>query len=265
MLAIVGISLSFTGVGAIAGVPIAATGAGIGVAGGITTGVTVVVETVLKKIGIKQVEEDLKRDFFNAERIKIILSRAADDPDFAARWQIDLVDGVAVANLIQKVAKLGITTAIGMLRAVGRVATAGLHVAGLVLSAIVIPFDIAQLIFSSIKIHTKKPSALIEDFRSKADTLEKDLKVFLIENGNFQLVFTRDGWWTYIVVNQRQLRSFRQRIENDLIFAQLEEFGDIIESGKGDIPTSIQQKMQDEWYSHHNELKQQILKETRNL
>ena len=267
-MTIVGLGLSLTGVLAPVGVPLAIAGAGVGIAGGATTGITVAVESVLKKLGIQEVQEDLRKDYFKAEQIKVLLSRAALNPQLAKKWQIDVAEAVSAGNLIPKIAKLGLTTAAGIRVAlgVGRAATtAGLHIAGLIFAAAVIPLDLAQLVISSMKVHRKEPSELIKDLRSTADTLERELKVYLIDRGHFQLIHTIDDHWVYIVVHAENLVKVKQQCKYGMVFADMERYGAIIESGEGDLPDDIKKKMQTEWYLYYDTFLAETLQESLNL
>ena len=263
-MTIVGISLSFTGVGAIVGVPLALAGAGIGVAGGATTGLTVAVEHLLQKYGIEEVQRDLTLDHFKAEQIKVVLVRAAVNPEFAERWQIDPSQIIGASNILPRLAKLGVTTAAGVRLAYGigrATTTVGLHVAGLVLAAAVIPLDLAQMVVSSIRIHKKEPSKVVKDIRKMADDLEKQLRIYLIVECYFQLVHTNAGEWAYVVIRPKMMQHFKDALADGFNMEQLERFGEIIESGEGDIPSEVRKKIQDEWYSPYDEVLAEALEE----
>ena len=65
------------------------------------------------------------------------------------------------------------------------VETAGLHIAGLAVAASLIPLDLYQMIVSSIKIHHKKLSEIVQGIFTTADDLETELKLFLITEHYF--------------------------------------------------------------------------------
>jgi len=267
VLAIVGISLSFTGVGAFVGVPLAITGAGVGAAGGATTGISAVVGAVLQKNGVQEVQEDLQLYYFKSEQIKVILVRAAKNPNFAKKWNIHASHLIDVGKVIPRLVKLGVTTAAGVRVSLGigrATTTTGLHVAGFVLAASVIPLDLAQMIISSIRIHKKEPSNVVKDILDLADSLEKQLRLFLIEGGYFQFINTNDGQWAYIRVHARKLNQFRNELVHGYTLAQLEGYGVIVEKGEGEVPSDIEKKMQDEWYSHYDEMVAQAPQEELN-
>lgn len=256
-MAIAGLSLSLTGVGAVVGVPLALTGTGIGIAGGATTGITIGVEAISKKFGLEKVNEVLATDYFKAEQIKVLLCRAADDNDISRKWKIDPVDIASVQSLLPKMAEVGLATSVGVRVAlsVGRTAaTTGLHVAGLVFAALVIPVDIAQMVASSIQIHKNEASQVIKDINQCADFLEKELKIFLIEGKYFQLIHTIDGYWAYIVIFAECMEFFKTFIEYGLSLANLEDVSYIVQSGEGDVPDDVKKKIQDEWYCHTDEV-----------
>ena len=264
LLAAVGLGLSLTKGGERVGVPLALAGAGIGAAGGATTGIACTIEDILRRHGIQRVQEDLTLDYFKAEQIKVLLIRAAQNPKLAKRWQINSAQFASAGNILPMLANLGVTTTAGIRVALGvgrAAATTGLHVAGLVLAATMIPLDIAQMVTSSIKFHKKKASKVVKDILELADSLEKDLRIYLIEGGHFQFVYTNDGQWVYITVFAEKLVQFKEKVEDGFTLAQLERFGTIVESGEGEVPSQVQKTIQDEWYSHVDEMIARALEE----
>ena len=255
MLTIVGLALSLSGVGAAVGIPLAITGAAIGAAGGATTGISATVEGVLKRHNIKAVQESLNIDNFKAVQIQTLLQRAAQSTELAKVWQIDSAL-LGAARVLPGLAKFGVTTAAGADVAFGisrAAATAGLHVAGLVLAAAVIPVDLTQMIINSIKIHKKDPSKVIKNLKDIANNLEHKLRKYLIEQKCFEFIYTIDGHWAYIVIDYEKKVLFEERLQDGCTVEELEDFGEIIESGENEVPEEIMQKMQDEWYSHRDE------------
>ena len=256
MLTIVGLALSLSGVGAAVGIPLAITGAAIGAAGGATTGISAAVEGVLKRNNIKAVQESLNIDNFKAVQIRTLLQRAAQSTELAKVWQIDSALLLGAARVLPGLAKFGVTTAAGADIAFGisrAAATAGLHVAGLVLAAAVIPLDLTQMIISSIRIHKKDPSKVIKDLKDIANRLEHKLRKYLIEQQCFECIYTVDGHWAYIVIDYEKKALFAERVQEGCTVEELEDFGEVIESGENEVPEEIMQKMQDEWYSHRDE------------
>ena len=253
MLTIVGLALSLSGVGAAVGVPLAITGAAIGAAGGATTGISATVEGVLKRNNIKAVQENLNIDRFKAVQIRTLLGRAAQCTELAKAWHIDSALLFGAGRVLPGLAKFGVTTAAGADMAFGisrAAATAGLHVAGLVLAGAVIPLDLTQMIISSIRIHKKDPSKAIKDLKDIANRLEHKLRKYLIEQEYFHQVYTIDGHWAYIVINDDKKVQFLERLQEGCTLDELDDFGEVIESGENEVPEEIEQKMQDEWYSH---------------
>ena len=248
--------MCLTGFGAFIGIPLAITGSAVATAG---TKTGRFVETVLQENGV---QEDLQLDYFKSEQIKVILVRGALNPDFAERLQINGTDFLNAGNIIPRLVKLGVTTAAGVRMALvkGRAATsAGLHIGGLVLAAAVIPLDLAQMIISSIRDHRKKLSEVVQDVVNLANSLEIQLRLFLVGEGYLQFFHTTDGQWAYIQIHARHIERFRDWLEPGYTLAQLERYGNIVEKGEGDVPSDIKQKIQDEWYSHYDEMMTQPL------
>lgn len=177
----------------IAGVVIAA-------AGGATCIGAIIAETVLKKLGIKNIEEDLQMDYFRSQQINILLCRTSKDVSLANKWKSH--DVANIGGFIAKLAKVGLTVGGGAVtlgtRTVGRtlalgtsrtaaipsaadIACAGsvgvgLHIAGLTIVSALIPLDLWMMIRSSIRVHKKTPSVVIREIRSISDKLERELK-----------------------------------------------------------------------------------------
>jgi len=267
-LTITGIVLTLTGVGAAVGVPMAITGAAVGAAGGATTGISSVVEAVLQRRGLKEVQEDLNRDIHLAEQTLVLLQRASESPELIRRWNIDPSLVANLARVLPGFAKVGVTSAVGMQVGLGLLrttATTGLHIVGLALAAAVIPFDLGQMIISSIKIHKKKPSTVVKELHDIANGLEHELRRYLIAQDFFQLIYTTDGYWAYIVIDPDEKLLFDAKLDLGCTAIELEEFGEIIESGENDVPEDIKQKIYDEWYSHCEEERDEFSHEEWNL
>lgn len=263
-----GICLSLTGIMTPLGVAMAVGGAGIGIAGGVTTGITMAVEGIQKKLGLDDVNKVLQKDYFRAEQLKIVLTRAAYDRNFAKKWNFGPTDASSAASFLPRILKFGLTTAASIRVAfgIGRAATtAGLHVAGLIAAAAIIPIDIAQVVLSSEKLHTKEKSKVVKDILDIANKLEKELRIFLIERDLFQLIYTNDGKWAYVTLFTKGLKQFQNYICNGFTLKELRVFGNIVESGDVDVPDYITKKIQDEWYSHTDELLATSLSESLNI
>eukprot|EP00794_Sanderia_malayensis_P004845 gene4845-5479_t len=261
VMAIVGLSLSLTGIGAIVGVPLGIVGASISAAGGVTTGVTVLVENILKKIDIDKIQNDLRIDYFRTEQIKVLLNRAATDENFAEKWNISTVDAVSFISILGRITKVGLATAAGVRAAMGiatgalrGAGTAGLHVAGIAFAAVLIPVDLAQMISSSLQLHGNKISPVVNEILQIAEQLETEQKLYLINGNYFHLVHCFDAMgnshWAYLAVYPSKLRGFLEERELDnIMFEGIETWGQIIEQGTGDhVPGDIETKIGTEWH-----------------
>ena len=262
IIGVVGLSLSSTGVGVAAGVPLSLAGMSLATAGGFTSGGAIIVETFLKKRGLEGIQEDLNKDYFRAQQIKILLSRAAVDATLANKWKSSGFDFVHLGGLVARTAKLGLTatagvrtlaeaTAIGIGRAT---TTTGLRITGLIFTAALIPLDIVQMIISSIRVHKNKPSKVIQDVIDVSNTLEKEMKIFLIDGGYLHLVHTRDNKWCYIAVYASKMKEFETKDQCDMTLEEIKCFGDIIEEGEGAIlPDEKVAKIHEEWKAFYHE------------
>ena len=253
VLTIVGAALSLTGYLAPVGIPMAIAGASVGTAGGLATAGSAITEGALQKKWIDEVQEDLRMDWFRTEQISILLHRATGDPNLARAWRIDSEMVTNVGRVLPSLAKFGFTTAAGARLAygIGRASvTTGLHITGLVLAAVVIPVDLAQILYSSIKIHKKKKSSVVNKLIDVADDLEHSLKKYLLKEECFRLVYTIDGHWAYIEIDVEKVAFFQAIVQQGFTLDELQYYGEIDESGEDDVPVQIQQKMYNEWYSH---------------
>ena len=261
-MGVVGLSLSSTGVGSVVGVPLSLAGMGLATAGGVTSGGAIVVETLLKKRGLEGIQQDLNRDYFRAQQIKILLSRAAVDTSLAKKWKSGGFDFVHLGGLIARTAKLGLTATAGIkalaqatAMGIGRATTTtGLHITGLVFAAALIPLDIMQMIISSIRVHKNKPSKVIQDVINVSNTLEKEMKIFLIDGGYLHLVHTIDNKWCYIAVYASKMKEFENSNQCEMTLDEIKVFGDVIEEGEGIIvPDEKITKIHEEWNTFYHE------------
>jgi hypothetical protein len=243
-------------------VPLSLAGMGLATAGGITSGGAIVVESLLKKQGIENVQDDLNKDYFRAQQIKILLSRAAVDTKLAQKWKFRGFDIVHLGGLIARTAKLGLTATAGIrafaqatAMGIGRATTTtGLHVAGLVFAAALIPLDIMQLIVSSIRLHRNKPSKVIQDVIDISDRLEKEMKIFLIDGNYLHLVHTADSKWCYIAIYASKMKDFESSNQCEMTLSEFKSIGDVIEEGEGPtVPDEKISKTHEEWNLFYHE------------
>ena len=261
-MGLAGLGLSSTGIGSVVGVPLSLAGMGLATAGGITSGGAIVVESLLKKQGIENVQDDLNKDYFRAQQIKILLSRAAVDTHLAQKWKFRGFDIVHLGGLIARTAKLGLTATAGIrafaqatAMGIGRATTTtGLHVAGLVFAAALIPLDIMQLIVSSIRLHRNKPSKVIQDVIDISDRLEKEMKIFLIDGNYLHLVHTADSKWCYIAIYASKMKDFESSNQCEMTLSEFKSIGDVIEEGEGPtVPDEKISKIHEEWNLFYHE------------
>lgn len=247
VMAIVGTALSLSGVGAVAGLPVAITGATIGGIGGVNVAGAIIAESVIKNSKLEGVNEHLQSDYFHSMQLRILIGRAARNAGFARRFDLPPQDAFSLIGMLGRVAKFGTSVgalARGIALGVSRgAATAGLHIAGMIIAAALIPIDIAQMVKSSIKIHKKSPSQIVLDLQEQAALMEEELWALLHENG-YDLFencyFDEEGsrHWVIFAVNQSQDRtllhnlftmeelhvlhivlvdSYKQKIANDML------------------------------------------------
>ena len=261
-MGIAGLGLSSTGIGSVVGVPLSLAGMGLATAGGLTSGGAIVVESLLKKQGMENVQNDLNQDYFRAQQIKILLSRASVDSNLAKKWKFRGFDIVHLGGLIARTAKLGLTASAGVrtmaqaaAMGMGRAtATTGLHITGLVFAAALIPLDIWQMIVSSIRIHKNKPSKVIQDVISVSDRLEKEMKIFLIDGGYLHLVHTSDSKWCYLAVFATRKKQFEEVNQCEMTLDEIRKFGDVIEEGDGAvIPDEKLSQIHENWNQFYHE------------
>ena len=67
---------------------------------------------------------------------------------------------------------------------------------------------------------------------------------------HFQLLYTSDGHWACIRKDPRKKIILEERVGQGIALNELEEFGEVVESGEGKIPAGIEQRMLDERYLH---------------
>ena len=183
--------MSLTGVGAIAGVPLALAGAGVGASGGIIVGGGIIGETIAKNKQLEDATKHLQEDYFHSMKLRILIGRAAKSKQFANEVNLPVQDAASMLTVLGRLAKAA-TTSVALAKAITAgaargIATAGLHVAGITISAVLIPVDLIQLISSSVKIHCKSKSQVVEETEKLADLLEDEL-LNLLKAKNYKLV-----------------------------------------------------------------------------
>ena len=279
VLRIVGLGLSLCPGGGLVGGPLTLAGAAVGTAGAASNSLTKAVEIVFQRKGIKKVQEALNMDRYKAQQMHILLQRATINPDFAEVWNIDpvlianidrVLPGFAKVSLASSNTKTVVATeatkaAVAGARFANRfghhVATAGRHIAGIIQAAAILPLNIVQIVTTSIRIHKKKQSKLVNSINSTANRLEHELRKYLIGEGYFQLINTLDGNWAYIVIHVNKKLEFDEKFEQGLTLKELNEFGEIAESGEGEVPDRIQCIMYNGWYSHKNDDELKVLQD----
>ena len=183
--------MSLTGIGAIAGVPLALAGGAVGGAGGLVVGGGILGEIIAKNVELKDANAHLQADYFHSMQIRILIGRAAHDEEFADRLNISAQDAVGFVSIAGRTAKVTVATAnfvkslaTGVARGAG---TAGLHIAGIAISAVLIPLDLYQMITSAIKVHKKEKAEVAK----KLEEIAKDLRTGLfsiLKSENYELV-----------------------------------------------------------------------------
>ena len=263
VMGVIGLVLSLTGVGAIVGVSLTISGVVIAGTGTLATDITVIIENVLKKDGMNEIERHLQEDSFRSEQIKVLLGRAAQDSNFAKAWKINHQDAASFVALILRALKVGLATAAGVRAAmemstgVARAAdTTGLHVDGLVFAAALTPTDLGQMIVSSIKTNHKRPSDIVQTIFNAADCLDMEPKLFMVAGHYFQPIDCVDEdnnrRWVFLVISQRHIDTVMKDLRSNEPFAYdgVIKFGEVIEEGCGaKIPQRVIDRIDKNWYS----------------
>jgi len=164
-------------------------GASVSVAGGATAGGTAIVECVINK-NIQIQLQQLTEDCHEKEKEIVTLSREIEDMEKVKKLQIpnfkkDLVSaalfttapvlrlGMGAADctvdILTNVSKISITGSVGF----------GLRIASGILSGLIIPFDIYNMVCTSIDIHRKNPTEFIKELEKQRNKLDSQLKEFI--------------------------------------------------------------------------------------
>lgn len=180
-----------TGIGAVAGVPLALAGGAVGGAGGLVVGGGIIGEMITKKKELKDANFYLQSDYFHSMQIRILIGRAAHDDSFAERLNISAQDAVGFISIAGRTAKFTVATtnfvkalASGVVRGAG---TAGLHIAGIAISAVLIPLDLFQLIKSAIRVHNREKAEIAQGLEDIAKNLREGL-ISILKDENYDLV-----------------------------------------------------------------------------
>ena len=191
----------------------------------------------------------LTSDYFKAEQINVILERAIVDPTFAAKWQVDSNHITGAGTVLREPSNIAV------IGAKGDDDEMDVLLEKYILNAAAnIPDDLTAMTKFSIADICRCGRNIGTDIVNLTDTLEKDLKIYLVGEGHFDFVKTNDDKWAFIVVGVEKLMQFKDVLTVGVSLAQLEEYGKIIEKGEGELPCNIRKKMRKEWYSHYDEL-----------
>ena len=132
---------------------------------------TNVVEYISRKRNLKRINMRLQLDNFLSEQLLTMANRAKQDHTIATAWDLSFLNALGFACVLPNVAKIGVTSLAGVrtVAVVGSgVAKASLAGVGIVFSAAMIPIDIVQLVHNTLKVHSKTPSKLVDEIRSKS-------------------------------------------------------------------------------------------------
>ena len=173
--------MSLTGFGAIAELPFAVAGAVVGRVGGLTVSGGIMRETLVKNKQLESASKHLQADYFHSMQLRILIGRVANNANFAKKLNFQVTYAASTLNVISRFAKLRTTSAVlakVIATVVGRATgMVGLHIAGTVISALLIPVDLIQLIVSSVKLHQRSRSEVVINTEKIADDLENELHV----------------------------------------------------------------------------------------
>lgn len=159
-----GASASLVGIGLMIGGSIAAfftfgaslivtvVGAGIAAAGGVTAGGSALAEYLLSKSNVKVLQKALDDDREMVEKIEE-LHRKINKPSEIAKVSFKAGSGTKTDGNAAK----------------------GFHIAGLILSNVLIPVDVYTLVKTFIDVHRGSITDVVKDIRKTADDLEAEL------------------------------------------------------------------------------------------
>lgn len=218
ILGIVGLSLSVTGVGAAVGVPLLAAGSVIGVAGGVVKEGTACRQAVIKKKCLVKVQQHLDMDYFRSEQCRIISIRKSKDCDFGKKWDFDDFD-------------LGDFGSLEDIANVASIAATPLAVAGVVLSELVRPFNIWQIVAGGRRLLAKDPSKQVRKLLDILNVLKKQLMKFWIDSDSLHLLPLKDDRWCCIAVTNSKKKDFEKRCTSEMTLKEAKEFGHVLEEG----------------------------------
>ena len=250
-MAIVGFGLSISVVLAPVGVPMAVTGGAVGASAGATSVTTKVVETCLQISGAKKVQQHINECRFKGVQIHLLEEKQKSNPEqdkFCCFDESTMINGMRVVPTVGKLAIGGAATRAVM--------TTGAHVTGIVFSGVLIALDLAQIVFSSIRIHKGDPSDHVKKLKEVAAKLKTLLRSYLVGQDCFQLIYTADDKWAYIEMTYEQMTRFKKMRKNvGITLDELRHFGAIVKSGDGkQVPADIEKEMEDEWFSHYAQM-----------
>ena len=124
---------------------------------------------------LKEITNILNDDRFQCIRIAILITRARRENEIAHDIGVSQEDAAKIFSVMMRgMAHIlpAVTIGRGIVYGMIRAASAGLNIAGAVLSGIMIPIDMAQFIISAINIYKRDRSGVVDEVDRLAEGLE---------------------------------------------------------------------------------------------
>ena len=150
-------------------------GAAVGGPGGAIIGGAYIGEAIKKNLKLKEVTKVLNDDRFQCIRIAILITRARREDEIAGGIGVSQEDAAKIFSFV--VRSIGhilpaVTIGRGITYGMIRAASAGLNIAGAILSGIMIPIDMAQFLIAAVSIYKRNKSGVVDEVDRLAEGLE---------------------------------------------------------------------------------------------
>ena len=150
-------------------------GAALGGSGGFIIGGAYIGEAIKKNLKLKDVTKVLNDDRFQCIRIAILITRARREDEIADGIGVSQEDAAKIFSVVVRsighilpAVTIGRGIAYGMIRA----ASAGLNIAGAILSGIMIPIDMAQFLVAAVSLYKRNKSGVVDEVDRLVEGLE---------------------------------------------------------------------------------------------
>ena len=147
-------------------------GVAVGGPGSFIIGGAYIGEAIKKNLKLKDVTKVLNDDRFQCIRIAILITRARREDEIADGIGVSQEDAAKIFSVVVRSTGPAVSVGRGIAYGMIRAASAGLNIAGTILSGIMIPIDMAQFLIAAVSLYKRNKSGVVDEVDRLAEGLE---------------------------------------------------------------------------------------------